>query len=43
MLDAVCVFQNLLGELDGNFGEVMEAFGRIEIVPDDKEVLVTAL
>ncbi len=41
MLDAVGVFQNLLGELDGNFGEVVETFGRIKIVSDDEEVLVT--
>ena len=43
MLDAVRMLQNLLGELDGNLGEVVKALGGVEVVPDDKEVLVAAL
>jgi hypothetical protein len=43
MLDAVRMLQNLLGELDGNLGEVVKALSGVEVVPDDKEVLVAAL
>ena len=43
MLDAVGMFQNLLWELDGDLGEVVEALGGVEVVADDEEIFVAAL